>query len=83
MALGTIKLEVLNATPTSSLPVADVTKVMDTCYQAMRTTWLENGWRNPCPRTSYHCHNPATLLLAFRGQESGGLFLSLTSDPDS
>ena len=67
----------------SSLPVADVAKVMDTCHQAMRTTWLENGRRNPRPRTSYHCPNPAALLLAFREQESGGLFLSLTSDPDS
>ena len=67
----------------SSLPVADVAKVMDTCHQAMRTTRLENGQRNPCPRTSYLCHNPAALLLACRGQGSGGLFLSLTSDPDS
>ena len=84
LASGTIKVEVLNATPTGNLPEADVAKFMDTYRQAMRTTWLENGQRNhPHPRTSYHCHNPATLLLAFRGQESGGLFLSLTSDPES
>lgn len=51
LALGSIKLEVLTATPTSSLPVADVAKVMDTCCQAMRTTWLENGRRrNPPPQ---------------------------------
>ncbi|XP_021546650.1 1-acyl-sn-glycerol-3-phosphate acyltransferase beta isoform X1 [Neomonachus schauinslandi] len=37
---GTIKVEVLDAIPTSGLTVADVPKLMDTCYQAMRTTFL-------------------------------------------
>ncbi|XP_032274978.1 1-acyl-sn-glycerol-3-phosphate acyltransferase beta [Phoca vitulina] len=37
---GTIKVEVLDAIPTSGLTVADVPRLMDTCYQAMRTTFL-------------------------------------------
>ncbi|KAF0887221.1 PLCB acyltransferase, partial [Crocuta crocuta] len=37
---GTIKVEVLDAIPTSGLTVADVPKLMDTCHQAMRTTFL-------------------------------------------
>ncbi|XP_004410761.1 PREDICTED: 1-acyl-sn-glycerol-3-phosphate acyltransferase beta isoform X1 [Odobenus rosmarus divergens] len=37
---GTIKVEVLDAIPTRGLTVADVPKLMDTCYQAMRTTFL-------------------------------------------
>ncbi|XP_004423699.1 PREDICTED: 1-acyl-sn-glycerol-3-phosphate acyltransferase beta [Ceratotherium simum simum] len=35
---GTVKVEVLDAVPTSGLTVADVPKLMDTCHQAMRTT---------------------------------------------
>ncbi|XP_060055352.1 1-acyl-sn-glycerol-3-phosphate acyltransferase beta isoform X2 [Erinaceus europaeus] len=37
---GTIKVEVLDAIPTSGLTVADVSKLMDTCHQAMRTTFF-------------------------------------------
>ncbi|XP_019497399.1 PREDICTED: 1-acyl-sn-glycerol-3-phosphate acyltransferase beta [Hipposideros armiger] len=37
---GTIKVEVLDAIPTSGLTVADVPKLMDSCHQAMRTTFL-------------------------------------------
>ncbi|XP_047554804.1 1-acyl-sn-glycerol-3-phosphate acyltransferase beta isoform X2 [Lutra lutra] len=37
---GTIKVEVLDAVPTRGLMVADVPKLMDTCHQAMRTTFL-------------------------------------------
>lgn len=33
-------MEVLDAIPTSGLTVADVPRLMDTCYQAMRTTFL-------------------------------------------
>ncbi|XP_058997564.1 1-acyl-sn-glycerol-3-phosphate acyltransferase beta isoform X1 [Mustela lutreola] len=39
-AVGTIKVEVLDAVPTRGLTVADVPKLMDTCHQAMRTTFL-------------------------------------------
>ncbi|XP_016066566.1 PREDICTED: 1-acyl-sn-glycerol-3-phosphate acyltransferase beta [Miniopterus natalensis] len=37
---GTIKVEVLDAIPTSGLTVDDIPKLMDTCHQAMRTTFL-------------------------------------------
>ncbi|KAM8943498.1 1-acyl-sn-glycerol-3-phosphate acyltransferase beta isoform 1-T1 [Lycaon pictus] len=37
---GTIRVEVLDAIPTSGLTVADVPKLMDTCHQAMRTTFF-------------------------------------------
>ncbi|XP_049487261.1 1-acyl-sn-glycerol-3-phosphate acyltransferase beta [Panthera onca] len=37
---GTIRVEVLDAVPTSGLTVADVPKLMDSCHQAMRTTFL-------------------------------------------
>ncbi|XP_045323896.1 1-acyl-sn-glycerol-3-phosphate acyltransferase beta isoform X3 [Leopardus geoffroyi] len=37
---GTIRVEVLDAIPTSGLTVADVPKLMDSCHQAMRTTFL-------------------------------------------
>ncbi|XP_015449629.1 1-acyl-sn-glycerol-3-phosphate acyltransferase beta [Pteropus alecto] len=37
---GTIKVEVLDAIPTSGLTVADVPTLTDTCYQAMRTTFF-------------------------------------------
>ncbi|XP_062041328.1 1-acyl-sn-glycerol-3-phosphate acyltransferase beta [Lepus europaeus] len=37
---GTIRVEVLDAVPTSGLTVADVPKLLDTCHQAMRTTFL-------------------------------------------
>ncbi|XP_039714830.1 1-acyl-sn-glycerol-3-phosphate acyltransferase beta isoform X2 [Pteropus medius] len=37
---GTIKVEVLDAIPTSGLTVADVPTLIDTCYQAMRTTFF-------------------------------------------
>uniref|UniRef100_A0A8C3YC49 1-acylglycerol-3-phosphate O-acyltransferase n=1 Tax=Catagonus wagneri TaxID=51154 RepID=A0A8C3YC49_9CETA len=47
---GTIKVEVLDAIPTSGLTVADVPRLVDTCFQAMRTSFfrisktpLENG----------------------------------------
>lgn len=33
-------MEVLDAVPTRGLTVADVPKLMDTCHQAMRTTFL-------------------------------------------
>ncbi|VFV24828.1 1-acyl-sn-glycerol-3-phosphate acyltransferase [Lynx pardinus] len=37
---GTIRVEVLDAIPTSGLTVADVPKLMDSCHQAMRTTFF-------------------------------------------
>uniref|UniRef100_A0A8C9P4J6 1-acyl-sn-glycerol-3-phosphate acyltransferase n=1 Tax=Spermophilus dauricus TaxID=99837 RepID=A0A8C9P4J6_SPEDA len=37
---GTIKVQVLDAVPTSGLTVADVPKLMDTCYHAMRSTFF-------------------------------------------
>ncbi|XP_046949734.1 1-acyl-sn-glycerol-3-phosphate acyltransferase beta [Lynx rufus] len=37
---GTIRVEVMDAIPTSGLTVADVPKLMDSCHQAMRTTFL-------------------------------------------
>ncbi|XP_029423597.1 1-acyl-sn-glycerol-3-phosphate acyltransferase beta isoform X2 [Nannospalax galili] len=38
---GTIKVEVLDAVPTSGLTNADITKLVDTCYQTMRNTFLQ------------------------------------------
>ncbi|KAM5299625.1 1-acyl-sn-glycerol-3-phosphate acyltransferase beta isoform 2-T2 [Ctenodactylus gundi] len=38
---GTVKVQVLDAVPTRGLTVADVPKLMDTCHQAMRSTFLE------------------------------------------
>ncbi|KAG8518656.1 1-acyl-sn-glycerol-3-phosphate acyltransferase beta, partial [Galemys pyrenaicus] len=53
---GTIKVEVLDAIPTTGLTVADVPRLMDTCHQAMRATFFrlsetpqENG--AGCPST--------------------------------
>ncbi|XP_036116310.1 1-acyl-sn-glycerol-3-phosphate acyltransferase beta [Molossus molossus] len=37
---GTIKVEVLDDIPTSGLTVDDIPQLMDTCHQAMRTTFL-------------------------------------------
>nr|XP_010954244.1 1-acyl-sn-glycerol-3-phosphate acyltransferase beta [Camelus bactrianus] len=37
---GTIKVEVLDAIPTSGLTVDDVPKLMDTCHQAMRACFF-------------------------------------------
>ncbi|XP_076964888.1 1-acyl-sn-glycerol-3-phosphate acyltransferase beta isoform X2 [Callospermophilus lateralis] len=37
---GTIKVQVLDAVPTSGLTVADVPKLMDTCHHAMRSTFF-------------------------------------------
>lgn len=37
---GTIRVEVLDAVPTSGLTVADVPRLLDTCHQAMRSTFL-------------------------------------------
>ncbi|XP_006863765.1 PREDICTED: 1-acyl-sn-glycerol-3-phosphate acyltransferase beta isoform X2 [Chrysochloris asiatica] len=37
---GTIKVEVLDAVPTTGLTVADVPNLMDTCYGNMRTTFF-------------------------------------------
>lgn len=33
-------MEVLDAVPTSGLTVADVPRLLDTCHQAMRSTFL-------------------------------------------
>ncbi|XP_021050140.1 1-acyl-sn-glycerol-3-phosphate acyltransferase beta [Mus pahari] len=38
---GTIKVQVLDAVSTSGLTDADVTKLVDTCYQSMRATFLQ------------------------------------------
>ncbi|XP_055456259.1 1-acyl-sn-glycerol-3-phosphate acyltransferase beta isoform X1 [Psammomys obesus] len=38
---GTIRVQVLDAVPTSGLTDADVTKLVDTCYQSMRDTFLQ------------------------------------------
>uniref|UniRef100_A0A8C5LIF1 1-acyl-sn-glycerol-3-phosphate acyltransferase n=1 Tax=Jaculus jaculus TaxID=51337 RepID=A0A8C5LIF1_JACJA len=38
---GTIKVEVLDAVPTTGLTNDDVTELMDTCQKAMRSTFLE------------------------------------------
>ncbi|XP_032758913.1 1-acyl-sn-glycerol-3-phosphate acyltransferase beta [Rattus rattus] len=38
---GTIRVQVLDAVPTNGLTDADVTKLVDTCYQSMRTTFLQ------------------------------------------
>lgn len=69
LASGTIKVEVLNATPTSNLPEADVAKVMDTYRQAKRTTWLENGQRNPPPAPGPHI---TVIILLLFSLHSGG-----------
>ncbi|XP_068409527.1 1-acyl-sn-glycerol-3-phosphate acyltransferase beta isoform X1 [Eschrichtius robustus] len=37
---GTIKVEVLDAIPTAGLTIADVPELLDTCQQAMRTTFF-------------------------------------------
>ncbi|XP_036983656.1 1-acyl-sn-glycerol-3-phosphate acyltransferase beta [Artibeus jamaicensis] len=37
---GTIKVEVLDAIPTSGLTVSDIPQLMDTCHKAMRTTFF-------------------------------------------
>uniref|UniRef100_G3TNK6 1-acyl-sn-glycerol-3-phosphate acyltransferase n=2 Tax=Loxodonta africana TaxID=9785 RepID=G3TNK6_LOXAF len=37
---GTIKVEVLDAIPTSGLTVADVPRLMDTCHRDMRSTFF-------------------------------------------
>ncbi|XP_023982171.1 1-acyl-sn-glycerol-3-phosphate acyltransferase beta [Physeter macrocephalus] len=37
---GTVKVEVLDAIPTAGLTVADVPALLDTCQQAMRTTFF-------------------------------------------
>ncbi|XP_066222817.1 1-acyl-sn-glycerol-3-phosphate acyltransferase beta [Saccopteryx leptura] len=37
---GTIKVEVLDAIPTCGLTIDDIPELMDTCHQAMRTTFL-------------------------------------------
>ncbi|GAB1286111.1 1-acyl-sn-glycerol-3-phosphate acyltransferase beta [Apodemus speciosus] len=38
---GTIRVQVLDAVPTSGLTDADVTQLVDTCYQSMRATFLQ------------------------------------------
>ncbi|KFO21483.1 1-acyl-sn-glycerol-3-phosphate acyltransferase beta [Fukomys damarensis] len=38
---GTIQVQVLDAFPTRGLTVADVPKLIDTCHQAMRATFLQ------------------------------------------
>lgn len=38
---GTIRVQVLDAVPTSGLTEADVTTLVDTCYQSMRDTFLQ------------------------------------------
>ncbi|XP_003514969.3 1-acyl-sn-glycerol-3-phosphate acyltransferase beta isoform X1 [Cricetulus griseus] len=38
---GTIRVQVLDAVPTRGLTEADVTKLVDTCYQSMRNTFLQ------------------------------------------
>ncbi|OBS74939.1 hypothetical protein A6R68_14504, partial [Neotoma lepida] len=38
---GTIRVQVLDAVPTRGLTDADVTKLVDTCYQSMRNTFLQ------------------------------------------
>ncbi|XP_013362155.1 PREDICTED: 1-acyl-sn-glycerol-3-phosphate acyltransferase beta [Chinchilla lanigera] len=38
---GTVKVQVLDAVPTLGHTVADVPKLMDSCHQAMRATFLE------------------------------------------
>lgn len=38
---GTIRVQVLDAVPTNGLTDADVTKLVDTCYQSMRATFLQ------------------------------------------
>ncbi|KAM8801302.1 1-acyl-sn-glycerol-3-phosphate acyltransferase beta [Rhynchonycteris naso] len=53
---GTIKVEVLDAIPTCGLTIDDIPELMDTCHQAMRTTFFriskipqENGaTTSPC-----------------------------------
>eukprot|EP00069_Balaena_mysticetus_P000856 bmy_14813T0 len=37
---GTVKVEVLDAIPTTGLTIADVPELLDTCQQAMRTTFF-------------------------------------------
>lgn len=37
---GTIKVEVLDAVPTSGLTIDDIPELMDTCHRAMRTTFF-------------------------------------------
>lgn len=37
---GTIKVEVLDAIPTTGLTIADVPELLDTCQQAMRATFF-------------------------------------------
>ncbi|XP_059956943.1 1-acyl-sn-glycerol-3-phosphate acyltransferase beta [Mesoplodon densirostris] len=37
---GTIKVEVMDAIPTTGLTIADVPELLDTCQQAMRTTFF-------------------------------------------
>ncbi|KAM9082848.1 1-acyl-sn-glycerol-3-phosphate acyltransferase beta isoform X1 [Balaenoptera acutorostrata] len=37
---GTVKVEVLDAIPTAGLTIADVPELLDTCQQAMRTTFF-------------------------------------------
>ncbi|XP_047380209.1 1-acyl-sn-glycerol-3-phosphate acyltransferase beta [Sciurus carolinensis] len=37
---GTVKVQVLDAVPTSGLTVADVPKLVDTCHHAMRSTFF-------------------------------------------
>lgn len=37
---GTVKVQVLDAIPTSGLSVADVPKLMETCHHAMRSTFF-------------------------------------------
>lgn len=57
---GTIKVEVLDAIPTSGLTVADVPKLMDTCHQAMRTTFLRlSGMPQENGATAGPCSQPA------------------------
>ncbi|KAK7833299.1 LOW QUALITY PROTEIN: hypothetical protein U0070_017298, partial [Myodes glareolus] len=38
---GTIRVQGLDAVPTSGLPEADVTTLVDACYQSMRDTFLQ------------------------------------------
>ncbi|KAL6034290.1 hypothetical protein STEG23_015032 [Scotinomys teguina] len=38
---GTIRVQVLDPVPTTGLTDADVTKLVDTCYQSMRDTFLQ------------------------------------------
>ncbi|KAI5935863.1 1-acyl-sn-glycerol-3-phosphate acyltransferase beta [Manis javanica] len=55
---GTVQVEVLDAIPTRGLTVADVPKLMDTCHQAMRTTFLH---MSKIPQENGATAGPGTL----------------------